>query len=157
MKTYFLLACLVLIVQAKLNATSCDLGLFTDSKYAWYNASYGFVSGLYDSENYPVATGCTKCRSFALPIANLQRSFASIYGFQDKYLSANSFDSLSFSDRLSALFTGYLVLWDFSVNLDAFIQEDTNIILWNQLLATFDSKFVGTFRNNLIANLFPTF
>ena len=71
MKTYFLLACLVFIVQAKLNATSCDLGIFTDSKYAWYNVSYGFVSGLYDSENYPVETGCIKCRSFALPIANL--------------------------------------------------------------------------------------
>ena len=95
-----------------------------------------------------------RCKDVALPVANIQRSFANIYKFQDKYISSTSFSSLSFTERLTALFEGYLVFWDFAVNMDDLVQNETIALLWTQMNGTFGTEFVGALRNNLISNTF---
>lgn len=57
----------------------CALNPLRRTEKAWYNMTYGFVQGLYHTDEYPVATGCLYCRALALPISNFQYSLHMIF------------------------------------------------------------------------------
>ena len=49
---------------------ACYIDVLSDSKTEVYMLAFGFIEGLYHTENYPIETGCTRCRDFAFPLAN---------------------------------------------------------------------------------------
>ena len=40
---------------------TCTIDLATDSKTEVYMLAFGFIQGLYSTENYPTETGCIRC------------------------------------------------------------------------------------------------
>ena len=71
-----------------------------DTKEHWYELLYGVIQGLYDTEDYPVRTGCIRCRSIALPFANMQRALATIFEFFEVYVSNDAFADAKYTDRV---------------------------------------------------------
>ena len=50
--------------------------LLKETRPKVYQMTFGFVQGLYKSENYPKNVPCVKCKAFALPVANMQNGIA---------------------------------------------------------------------------------
>ena len=109
----------------------CALNPLRRTEKAWYNATYGFVQGLYHTKEYPVTTGCLYCRALALPVSNFQYTVHMIFKAQEKYLRDP--DGMDTLDYLEALFNLYAVLQDFSANFDYMIQQPTTKLIWAQL------------------------
>ena len=49
----------------------CGLTPLSDDREDFYGIVYGFMQGLYATENYPISSGCLKCKQMAMPFANL--------------------------------------------------------------------------------------
>ena len=46
----------------------CELSLTKDTRTNIYLFVYGYIQGLYDSDNYPTG-GCVRCETVALPMS----------------------------------------------------------------------------------------
>jgi hypothetical protein len=97
----------------------CELDIMKPDREDFYKLIYGFVQGLYKSENYPVETGCAICRDVAMPFANMQNGIALIMELATDLFSDDSFGDMPTSDRLKKLYSAFMFFWEFAVNFDA--------------------------------------
>lgn len=130
----------------------CPIYFDRDSRTNLYLLIYGFMQGLYHSDNYPTQMGCTRCRDVALPFANMQRGLAQVLEFFSDLLSDNAFGEMSGPDQLMMLYDSFLIFHQFGANFSALINNNSIVVMYNQFLATFDTDYVGALRNNFLKN-----
>ena len=115
--------------------------------------AYGFIKGLYHTNNYPTETGCTRCLDFALPLANFQGGMVRLILFFALYVNKATYEDIpDFSGRLIMLFDAFIVFWTPTIHMSYWVNTDTAKTLWMQLMGTVSEDFKGVFRNNVSTN-----
>ena len=131
----------------------CYLKPLKNDRAQFYQLFFGYIQGLYDSKNYPKDAPCEKCKSFAMPIANMQQGIALILGLATDLFSGDSFSTMGASKRMKKLYVAYQFFWKFVINLDALYNSEVTQALWAQLIHSLDDTYSGVLRNNLWSNI----
>jgi hypothetical protein len=69
--------------------------------------AFGYIQGLYRSENYPKDKPCSKCKAFALPIANMQYGGSLIIKLAGELFAGGNFENIGASKRMKKLYKAY--------------------------------------------------
>ena len=106
---------------------NCPLSLKVDTRTNLYLFLYGYIQGLYTSSNYPIS-GCDRCDDVALPFSQMVYGASNVLSLFKDVISDNAFADYSGTEQLSFLYESYLIFWDFGINFDAVLQDDTSLI-----------------------------
>jgi hypothetical protein len=64
----------------------CNLDPFVrNNEISIYNATYGFIQGLYSSEQYPVETGCFQCYRLATTLSRINKNAIILVDSREAY------------------------------------------------------------------------
>lgn len=124
------------------NAKTCSVSLLGDTRTDLYLVLYGYIQGLYASENYP-KNGCKRCDAVALPFSQMAYGLGNVLNLFSEVISENAFAEYGATERLTFLYDSYLVFWDFGINFDKILNDDTIIIQYRQFLGLTDPEFYG--------------
>lgn len=131
----------------------CDLSLARDTRTNLYMLIYGYVQGLYPSENYP-DTGCSRCSRTALPFSQLVYATSNVLSLFEELLN-DDLASQAGTDQLNFLYESYLVFWEFGINFDILLNDDSSKIQYKQFLNVTDDSYTDAIRQNVQEHLFP--
>ena len=106
---------------------TCPVSLQVDTRTNLYMLLYGYMQGLYSSENYPQA-GCTRCQNLALPFSQMFYGMSNVLNLFTDLIKGDSFNTMSDAEQLSFLYSSYLIFWEFGSNFD-FVLNDTSTII----------------------------
>jgi len=129
----------------------CPISLSFDSRVNTYLIIYGYLQGLYSTEDYP-ATGCLRCKETALAFSQLLYALSNILDLQAD-LATTDLASMSVFEQLDFLYQSFLAFWDFGVHFDMLMRSDTAIIQYRQFLNLVDATFANVVRTNVQKNL----
>ena len=113
-------------LASKKDKDECKIALLGDSRTDLYMLLYGYIQGLYRSENYP--TKCKRCDAVALPFSQMVHGLGNVLNLFTEVISENAFAEYGATERLTFLYDSYLVFWDFGINFDRILNDDTIII-----------------------------
>jgi len=130
----------------------CKISLLEDSRTNTYLVLYGYIQGLYSTENYP-EDGCKRCKKIALSFSQMAFGMGKVLNLFTELISSNSFANFSGTEQLTFLYDSYLIFWDFGINFDALLNDDSAVIQYRQFLGLTDPAYAGVLRTNFQVNL----
>ena len=68
----------------------CRIKLLEDSRTNIYMLLYGFIQGLYDTDDYP-KTGCKRCEKLARPFSEMVFGLGNVLNMFNDLISDNNF------------------------------------------------------------------
>ena len=140
-----------LATTAEEEAPKCYISLTEDTRTDLYLILYGYIQGLYSTANYP--DPCKRCQNVALPFSQMVYGLGNVLNLFSEVISDNAFADAGATERLQFLYDSYLLFWDFGINFDRILHDDTAIIQYRQFLGLSDPEYYGAVRKNVQNNL----
>lgn len=133
--------------------SKCPIKLDENIRQTGFLLFYGYIQGMYASEDYPIEEGCSRCMNFALPFANLMGVASDLIATFGN-LSGDATASSTGTEQLMVLIDSFLIFWEFGVNFEYILADDTTGVMWKQFLSTFEFSYYGEMRRGLLGNLY---
>eukprot|EP00347_Sterkiella_histriomuscorum_P012637 403367807 len=132
-------------IQPSQATNNCNINLFGYDQTNWYNASYGFLSGLYTT----IPTNCPRCDSFAKNMQGINKGYVYVIQMRDLWIDRNKVFNQGAVQILSSLVTIYAMFYDFYIHLDNLFQDTTVMTIPNIVVTMLaDVAYQPTVKQN---------